>query len=81
MQTNDFKVKIDKYKTVSSAQGIRSKELQKILIPIPEIELQNQFADFANQVDKLKSQMETSIKELEDNFNSLMQKAFKGQLF
>ena len=81
MQTNDFKVKIDKYKTGSSAQGIRSKELQKILIPIPEIELQNQFADFANQVDKLKSQMETSIKELEDNFNSLMQKAFKGQLF
>ena len=81
MQTNDFKVKIDKYKTGSSAQGIRSKELQKILIPIPPIELQNEFADFVKQVDKLKSQMETSLKELEDNFNSLMQKAFKGELF
>ena len=81
MQTNDFKVKIDKYKTGSSAQGIRSKELQKILIPIPKIELQNQFADFVKQVDKLKSQIETSLKELEDNFNSLMQKAFKGELF
>ena len=81
MQTNDFKVKIDKYKTGSSAQGIRSKELQKILIPIPEIELQNQFADFVKQVDKLKLKMETSLKELEDNFNSLMQKAFKVELF
>ena len=56
-------------------------EIKKFKIFNPPIELQNQFADFANQVDKLKSQMETSLKELEDNFNSLMQKAFKGELF
>lgn len=54
------------------------KELEFI---IPPIELQNQFADFVSQVEKLKSQMETNLKELEDNFNSLMQKAFKGELF
>lgn len=47
----------------------------------PPMKLQNQFVNFVNQVDKLKSQMETSLKELEDNFNSLMQKAFKGELF
>ena len=46
-----------------------------------ECELQNQFADFVKQVDKLKFEMEKSLKELEDNFNSLMQKAFKGELF
>lgn len=56
-------------------------KLGEYSIIIPPIELQNQFADFVNQVDKLKSQMETSLKELEDNFNSLMQKAFKGELF
>lgn len=81
MQSMAFKIDIYKYKTGSSAQGIRSKELQKILIPIPNIELQNQFADFVKQVDKLKFEMEKSLKELEDNFNSLMQKAFKGELF
>ena len=54
MQSMAFKIDIDKYKTGSSAQGIRSKELQKILIPIPNIELQNKFADFVKQVDKLK---------------------------
>lgn len=81
MQGMAFKIDIDKYKTGSSAQGIRSKELQKILIPIPNIELQNKFADFVKQVDKLKFEMEKSLKELEDNFNSLMQKAFKGELF
>ncbi|OMK73245.1 hypothetical protein BER46_003224 [Clostridioides difficile] len=78
MQTKAFRVEIDKYKTGSSAQGIRSKELQKILIPVPSIELQNKFEEFVNQVDKLKVGIKTSLKELEDNFNSLMQKAFKG---
>ncbi|MBN1066379.1 restriction endonuclease subunit S, partial [Clostridium botulinum] len=53
MQSMSFRIDIDKYKTGSSAQGIRSKELQKILIPIPNIQLQNQFADFVKQVDKL----------------------------
>lgn len=81
MQTLEFKIKIDKYKTGSSAQGIRSKELQKILVPIPPIELQNEFAEFVTQTDSIRSKMEASLSELEDNFNSLMQKAFKGELF
>ncbi|NFL38143.1 restriction endonuclease subunit S [Clostridium botulinum] len=80
MQSMSFRIDIDKYKTGSSAQGIRSKELQKILIPIPNIQLQNQFAGFVNEVDKLKFEMQNSLKELEDNFNSLMQRAFKGEL-
>jgi type I restriction enzyme S subunit len=49
-------------------------------IPIPPKALQNQFADFVRQVDKLKFEMEKSLKKLEDNFNSLMQKAFNGEL-
>ncbi|MGU8129125.1 restriction endonuclease subunit S [Clostridium perfringens] len=56
-------------------------KLGEYLIIVPPIELQNQFADFVKQVDKLKFELEKSLKELEDNFNSLMQKAFKGELF
>lgn len=48
---------------------------------VPPMELQQEFARFIEQVDKLKFEMEKSLKELEDNFNSLMQKAFKGELF
>ena len=55
--------------------------IKKFNIFNPPIELQNQFADFVKQVDKLKFEMEKSLKELEDNFNSLMQKAFRGELF
>lgn len=52
-----------------------------IPVYLPPIELQNQFSDFVKQVDKLKFKMEKSLKSLEDNFNSLMQRAFKGELF
>lgn len=60
---------------------VNKEQLKGFNMPIPPIKLQNQFSDFVNQVDKLKFEMENSLKELEDNFNSLMQKAFKGELF
>ncbi|MDM0932355.1 restriction endonuclease subunit S [Clostridium perfringens] len=60
---------------------LNSEQIQSLVIYNPPIELQNQFADFVKQVDKLKFEMEKSLKELEDNFNSLMQNAFKGELF
>ncbi|CEP84223.1 restriction endonuclease subunit S [Paraclostridium sordellii] len=53
---------------------------KKINMPYPPFELQNEFAGFVNLVDQLKFKMENSLKELENNFNSLMQKAFKGEL-
>ncbi|MDY4079006.1 MAG: restriction endonuclease subunit S, partial [Clostridium sp.] len=66
--------------------GIDKRQLNKEHIedfPIifPPIELQNQFVDFVKETDKLKFEMEKSLKELENNFNSLMQKAFNGELF
>ena len=65
----------------SAQKNINLKILSEQNVIVPPIELQNQFADFVKQVDKLKFEMEKSLKELEDNFNSLMQKAFKGELF
>ncbi|XZL24393.1 restriction endonuclease subunit S [Clostridium perfringens] len=56
-------------------------EVKSMEFLCPPIELQNKFADFVNNIDKLKFEMEKSLKELEDNFNSLMQNAFKGELF
>ena len=52
-----------------------------IPVYLPPIELQNEFAEFVEQTDSIRSKMEASLSELEDNFNSLMQKAFKGELF
>jgi type I restriction enzyme S subunit len=52
-------------------------QMRSYRIMIPPMELQNEFLKFVKQVDKLKVEMQKSLKELEDNFNSLMQKAFK----
>lgn len=70
---------------IDSAVGVRQQNLsllqcRNLEIPLPPIELQNKFVEFVKQVDKLKFEMENSLKELEDNFNSLMQKAFNGEL-
>ncbi len=65
----------------ATREAITKQQIENLEVIVPPIELQNQFADFVKQVDKLKFDMEKSLKELEDNFNSLMQKAFKGELF
>jgi len=67
--------------TSGSMYNVSMDKFKNIEIPVPTIELQNQFADFVNQVDKLKFEMQNGLKELENNFNSLMQRAFNGELF
>lgn len=73
-----FKEVIGSQATIAHLTGEKLKQLQIIVPPIAH---QNEFAAFVNQVDKLKFAMEKSLKELENNFNSLMQKAFNGELF
>ena len=65
----------------ANIQNLNQQILGALMIPVPPLELQKQFTDFIEQVDKLKFEMEKSLKELENNFNSLMQRAFKGELF
>lgn len=62
-------------------KGILSKsQLSELEFIFPPIELQNKFAKFFNQVDKFNFEMENSLEELKNNFNSLMQKSFNGEL-
>ncbi len=68
-------------KNIVGMANINAEEFKKIDVYIPPIELQHEYIRFVEQVDKLKFAMESSLKELENNFNSLMQKAFNGELF
>lgn len=52
----------------------------KLKVPIPPLELQNQFADNVQRVTTLKEYQEESKLFIDDFFNVLMQKAFKGEL-
>lgn len=50
--------------------------VRKIAMPLPPLDLQNQFVDFVNQVDKSKSVIQKSLEETQLLFDSLMQEYF-----
>ncbi|WP_281176782.1 restriction endonuclease subunit S [Paenibacillus stellifer] len=59
---------------------INKEHLEEFPIIMPPIDLQQRFADYVRQIDKLKSKMQQELKDLESNFQALLQKAFKGEL-
>jgi type I restriction enzyme S subunit len=46
----------------------------------PPITLQNNFAEKVEKIEIQKQKMQKSLKDLEQNFSSLMQRAFKGEI-
>ena len=81
LESDYFEILISKNKRGGTQKFISLGNIRKLEIILPPIELQNEFAEFVEQTDSIRSKMEASLSELEDNFNSLMQKAFKGELF
>ncbi|WP_292946926.1 restriction endonuclease subunit S [Olleya sp. UBA1516] len=67
------------------ARGITMANLNKTIIkefqiPVPPIELQNQFAEKIALIEQQKALAKQELRESEDLFNCLLQKAFKGEL-
>lgn len=81
LQTPAYRAEILATATGSTVHHTSPTKILATKVLVPPIELQNQFAQFVQQVDKLKFEMEQSLVELENNFNALMQRAFKGELF
>ena len=50
--------------------------LGTLLIPVPPIEIQNEFSDFVKQVDKSKFVVQKALDEAQLLFDSLMHKYF-----
>lgn len=56
--------------------GINAKKYGSLQIPLPPIQLQNEFASFVEQTEKLKLEVKESLEKLETLKKSLMQKYF-----
>ncbi|MBL4759704.1 MAG: restriction endonuclease subunit S [Mariprofundaceae bacterium] len=54
--------------------------LKKVQILLPPITLQNQFAERIQAIEAQKKQAQAALQKSEDLFNSLLQRAFKGEL-
>ena len=66
-------------------RGATFKEISKSIVeefelPVPNLILQNQFAERVAQIEKQKQQAEASLVKAEELFSSLLQRAFKGDL-
>ncbi|MEA5004518.1 MAG: restriction endonuclease subunit S [Christensenella sp.] len=64
--------------TIAHLPGVKLKKLQ---IMVPPIYIQNQFADFIRQIEKQQSLLQQSLTQLKQNYKSLMQKCFWGEIF
>lgn len=64
-----------------TADNIEFKQIKEMKMIAPPIELQNQFAQKVRKIQEQKELMQQSLTEMESNFNSLIQRAFKGELF
>jgi type I restriction enzyme S subunit len=65
---------------MAAQKNINLKILRGLEIPLPPIELQNQFAQHIEKIEQQKQQAQASREQSEILFNSLLQRAFKGEL-
>ena len=67
-------------KSIVGMANINAKEFQKIKLPIPPVSLQIEFQEKVFFIDEKTAELKTQFIEYNDLFNSLMQRAFKGEL-
>lgn len=74
----DTLISIFKNKNVSGSaySALTIEKFKKMKIILPPIELQNQFADIVKQIDKQKFEIEKSLNEMQELYESLMEKYF-----
>lgn len=73
--------KITSGMTGGAIKRLTLSKINDIEIIVPPIELQNKFAEIVQQIESQKALLQQSLTKLENNFHSLMQRAFKGELF
>ena len=78
-----FKSKESYFDSVSSGatvKGIKIEHIMNLNVNLPDYSNQNQFAERVQAIEEQKAQAEASLTQAEDLFNSLLQRAFKGEL-
>ena len=66
--------------TSGSMKNISQKNYLNLKMIYPPFILQNQFAERVQAIEAQKAQAQASLAQAEDLFNSLLQRAFKGEL-
>ncbi|MCD4667873.1 MAG: restriction endonuclease subunit S [Sulfurimonas sp.] len=80
LQTDYGKKNIEKQVRGAVTKSITKDAVRDILMPLPPIELQNKFASIVEKIEIIKNQETQKLEHLETLHNSLMDKAFKGEI-
>jgi len=59
---------------------LNTRLLNNIMIPIPSPDVQREFLEFKNKMEQVQKHHQITLKELDELFPSLLDKAFKGEL-
>lgn len=78
--THGKKTLVGMCKSIVGMANINAQEVQNIKIVLPPIELQNEFENIVKTTKQKLKSFDKSSELLNDNFNSLSQKAFAGEL-
>ena len=78
LRTNYIQILCNRLAKGNTVKDLQIQDMKKIPIFLPDIQLQNQFAEMVENIEKQKELLNESLVELENNFNSLMQRAFNG---
>jgi type I restriction enzyme S subunit len=71
---------LEKYVTRTAKKTITAKDIKKIPIPLPPLPLQQKFARVVEKVESMRQNQLQSYQQIDKLFNTLMQKAFNGEL-
>ena len=68
--------RLDAYVNKTAKKNIAAKDIVKVIVPVPPLQIQQQFAAFVAQVDKSKVVVQKALNEAQVLFDSLMQQYF-----
>lgn len=80
LQTSYMQAVMQRKANTSSQANLFTGPIKSLPVLLPSIALQNQFATRVQAIEAQKEQAQKSLTKAEDLFNSLLQKAFKGEL-
>ena len=75
--SNSFTNELSKKEIGANYPAVTENDIKNVKIALPPLTLQNEFSQFVEKTDKLKFEAEKSLKEMENLYESLMQKFFK----
>jgi len=80
LDSKEFRSQISRLVTGSAQQNFGPSHLRQLVITLPSLDLQYEYAELASDVAKLRSHQLAHLALLDELFGSLQHRAFTGQL-